>query len=602
MDGGSSWEFLREAAAESVRVDPQSSQTVWMVSYPEGPMRSTDDGDTWETLAGGLGSDNYYAGNICISPTDSNEVLLCADRLYKWDSASLCWDLFGFNAYDAAFAPTDPSRIYVCDYYYVYYSDDAGQSWKVLASERQGYSIAVSYNDADDVLVASPYSGVWRSDDGFQTLDFSSNGIVGQYVTGILACDSEMQTLFSWSDDCIYRSSDGGNSWAPSVLSTSYYSYFCLGSDPSNRSVLYYTDAYWGTVNRSENAGETWAEISLVPGYTYEVNDIVVDPSNPSRVYMATTGYDGIGYRSTDAGVNWAPFPIYFGSSDYVDGWFVRVDPAASRRVFLGSAAGLFVSEDDCESFERMNSLSNYVPEFLEFDPTDPQIMYCGSTTPHGSQSAVLCVSKNGGETWAPMDVPVTSVCAIAINPDDGDEFYIAGAGSVHHTIDSGSVWAPLKMDGFDCPVTATLLVDFEETGNRIYATGAGAFSYLDIGAPFISLSLGQQAYSAGDTLTLTCDLTNPGAYASVDLIVTIELPDGTALYLPALGLNPTPFYSGGLPGRLSLTDYLLFETPVPSGVSGAFTVSAVFFEQGTDRQLSNIATETFVVLGLPSR
>ena len=61
-------------AAESICVDPNDSATVWMSCYPEGPMRSTDGGMGWETLVDGLGSRVSYAGNISVSPVDSDDV------------------------------------------------------------------------------------------------------------------------------------------------------------------------------------------------------------------------------------------------------------------------------------------------------------------------------------------------------------------------------------------------------------------------------------------------------------------------------------------------------------------------------------------------
>ncbi len=588
-------------AADRICVDPNDSETVWMSCYPEGPMRSTDGGITWELLTDGLGSKVSYAGNISVSPSDSDEVLLCADQLFKWNALEARWELFGFDAFDVAFVPTDPSRIYVCDYNYVYFSGDAGDSWQIYSAEQSGRSIAVSHYDPYDVIIADPYSGVWRSDNGCETLTFSSDGISGTYIDGLLACDSEKQALVCFGDDSVARSVDGGNSWTTTMTTDAYYEYrLHIAKSPSDPRVMYASDSSYWTFSKSEDMGATWFLVSEMPYDLYWANDVAVDPREPRKVYLAGFSYySEVTYRSSDGGASWEALNLYPGGSwDYAEAFFIRIDPRDSTRIFVGTSEGLYLSENDGESFSRVNNLGGFVPDFLEFDLLDSQTIYCGRNTTDEANSPALCLSSDGGGTWAPIDTPVTGVCAMAINPDDGDEFYIAGQRNLHHTIDAGEVWLPLAMDGFDCPVSTAILVDFDHAGNTIYATGYGVFSFFDVGTPFISLSVSQPVYAAGDMFHLSCNITNPGASSNVDLIVWIELPGGTVVYLPGLGLSRAPFYSGWLPRRLSLKDYTLLEAPVDAGLpSGDYTVFAALYEQGADEQLSNIAAETFTMV-----
>lgn len=562
-------------------------------------MRSTDGGTTWETLSDGLGSYVYDVRSIDVSPTNPDDVVLCACRLFKWDPDKARWEVFGFDADDAAFAPTDASRIYVCDYNCLYFSDDAGESWQVYPEAQRGHSVAVSHYDRDKLLVADLYTGVWRSDDGCETLSFASDGIAGIVFNDLVACDADMRVLVSCAYSFVMRSSDGGNAWRRSM--TGYYSSYyplCMGQDPSNLSRLFLADPYCYNFYESDDAGETWDYVSALP-YAYYVNDIAVDYQNPERIYLAVTYDYAAAYRSVDGGLSWQELNLYLGGAYYYEeAYFVRIDSSDSTRIYVGTSQGLYLSQDDGESFGKVRNLGGFVPDLLRFDPWDSRTIYCGRNTTSDAGATALCVSSDGGGTWAPVDTPVTAVCAMAINPDDSDEFYIAGDHSLHHTIDAGEVWLPLAMDGFDCPVSTAVLVDFGEAGNTVYATGYGVYSLFDVGTPFISLSLSQTSYAAGDTFRLSCNVTSPGASREVDLVVWIELPGGANIYLPGMGTNRAAFYSGWLPGHLSLKDYTLLEARVGAGLpSGQYTVFAVLCEQGTDEQVSDVAVETFTII-----
>ncbi|MBN1593090.1 MAG: hypothetical protein JW941_07595 [Candidatus Coatesbacteria bacterium] len=560
-------------------------------------MRTLDGGISWETCSDGLESLQCSVDNIDVSPTDPNDVILCAYRLFRWDDEASGWRKFGLDVYDAVFAPTNPSRIYACSYYSVYYTEDGGENWQINTDKGEGYSIAVSSFDEDRVLIAEPYVGVWGSDDGCETIHFSSDGIACRYVDRLAICETNVPILVAGGDDFICRSPDGGNLWAPSIDVRGLHDYrLRYAASPSDPGVLYAADGYNYLFYRSNDAGLTWSYVADLPYDMLWIIEVTVDPSNENRVYLV--GYRSI-YRSDNGGASWEVLVVF--SDGYSGGgysYFLSVDPNDSARMYAGTSVGLYMSEDDGDSFDVIFDLGNAVPDFVEFDPLDPDTIYCGENYASGTNTRPLNVSHDLGQTWTPVNTTVNSVSAMAINPSDSNEFYIAGERAVYHTIDAGEVWLPLAMDGFDCPVTTSLLVDFDPSGNDVFATGYGVFSYLDTGTPFISLSLSSPGYAPGDTLRLSCDMTNPVAPHDVDLAVWVEMPNGAQIYIPSLWTDYSPYYSGLIPGRIAIKDHLLLEAGIDPGLPlGEYTVFAVMYERGTDEQISNVATAAFSVL-----
>ncbi|MCW8982118.1 MAG: hypothetical protein OQJ83_12090, partial [Altibacter sp.] len=118
----------------------------------------------------------------------------------------------------------------------------------------------------------------------------------------------------------VFKTTNGGTSWTPIFDQIGKPSIGDIAIAPSNAQRLYVgtgeangsaTDgAYFGDgVYRSDDGGNNWMNVGL--NDSDHIARIVVDPTNPDRVFAAATGrlygYNnerGI-YRSTNAGANW---------------------------------------------------------------------------------------------------------------------------------------------------------------------------------------------------------------------------------------------------------------------------------------------------------
>jgi len=162
------------------------------------------------------------------------------------------------------------------------------------------------------------------------------------------------------------KSTDGGITWTHSIISTPgnpAYPY-CLGVDPQHPDTVYLGgyEGSLGALYRSLDAGERWTKLStsVIAGSIYSVS---VDPSDPSVIFAAAGG--GI-YRSTDFGSSWIKV-----SDVIVQCMDLVIDPTEPSRVWVSTyGQGVFQSTDGGTTWAAMNEgLGSSLVTKLALDP-----------------------------------------------------------------------------------------------------------------------------------------------------------------------------------------------------------------------------------------
>ena len=214
--------------------------------------------------------------------------------------------------------------------------------------------------------------------------------------SNILYCGSE-------TGEC-YRSNDGGNSWANVSL-----------NDPLNGAVrsidIHPTDpntVYIGSGSRvfkSTNGGSTWTEVLYE--WQLNANEILINPSNPSIVLVAANS--GV-FRTTDGGANWAE--LYNES-----GWDLRTNTANSNTIYLLKHSNAL---NICQFLRSTDAGANFTVQSSGwFSSTDPD-------------------RNDGGGRLAVSDADAEYVYAYLIGEAKaGDTGYIG----VWKSTDGGTTW-----------------------------------------------------------------------------------------------------------------------------------------------------------------
>ncbi len=301
----------------------------------------------------------------------------------------------------------------------VFRSTDGGAEWtqSSLGHSRWYYlnppQFAWGVSDPQTVYVYLPYSGgpqpndfVYRSTDGGVTWAALSNPPIASsdYLEGVAVSPTDANTITEvYFSGSVYQSTDGGTTFntLPTVQQSSPCGPAWDAPVTGSPDGSIYIGTYSG-ICKGTNGGASWSVLSASSGFAYPVFAIAVSPSSPSTLY--TMGYSGLVYASTDGGNTW------------------------SAGVSSGGAA--------------LN--------LLAVAPSNPQVVYAAGT------SGVF-VSTNGGGAWTSAAILPFSVTAIAVNDTHPN---IVFAGGVSAT------------DGFAAKLNTTAT---ELNWSTFYSGAAGA-------------------------------------------------------------------------------------------------------------------------------
>jgi photosystem II stability/assembly factor-like uncharacterized protein len=248
----------------------------------------------------------------------------------------------------------------------------------------------------------------------------------------------------------VYRSVDGGRSWARCLFKDADTGAIDLAFDPRDSRTIY--AALWATrrppwniyppsngpgsgLYKSVDGGDTWEPIvgHGLPSEELGRIGIAVAPTLPDRVYLIVDAKRGGLYRSDDAGASWR---LVDGEARiWQRGWYfgaVEVDPQDADTVYVLDTA-MYRSHDGGKTFTAIKGApggDDY--HSLWIDPADTRRMI--TATDQG-----VVVSVDGARTWSSWyNQPTAQLYHVAV--DDGFPYRVYGAQQ-----DSGAAATPAR-------------------------------------------------------------------------------------------------------------------------------------------------------------
>ncbi|HKR79339.1 MAG TPA: hypothetical protein VJR69_06520 [Nitrospira sp.] len=300
---------------------------------------------------------------------------------------------------------------------------------------------------------------------------------------------------------------------------------------PKNPDILYVTTNDY--IYKSRDGGKTWANISRGMSHS-RVIAMAVDPSYPATVYAGTKG-DAV-YKSYDGGQRWAS--MRSGLDDATISSVVNqfvFDPYDSNHIFAATTMGIFETKTGGGSWvKKMEGMKEVLMVVaMGMDPTRPAVLYAGT-------SGGVYKSVNEGGHWEKVNnglVPpemikssrALNVTSIHVDPFEPDTVYAATLSGLFKSTDGAASWDRIGQSLQD-QMIISMILDRSKRGviyitgrDGVHRSGDGGANWKTLNKGFASTNIRSIAQSATNPDIFYAGTNGSGLYRSQDAGETWE-------------------------------------------------------------------------------
>ncbi len=381
-NGGSTWfditprNLLPPPMVFAVAVSPIVQNMVFICAHKSGILRSTNGGESWESLSTGPNSEVAYS--IKIDPvtgilylgTIHDGIFKSTDNGDSWEKISDNINLSNCNS--LAFDNGNENRLFVLTSNWLYSTPDVGQTWEIFGPDipatHRVRGIKTDPEFTNLIYVCTAHSsgssridsaGFYRSTDSGETWAFYNNGLPpdNSYRKIAISVSSGVRRLFLASSQGLYYSNNEGESWdlcSNGLPINSYYNKIDVAL--SNQDFVVVGD-FDNNVFRSSNQGDSWAPAGNIPGSNQDhIVGLKFDPMNENIIYVSNLT-NGL-YKSYNFGSSWSSIinnlPI---DPDYTSISPILINPLNSNNIIVCSyKRGVYQSHNGGDSWESFNN------------------------------------------------------------------------------------------------------------------------------------------------------------------------------------------------------------------------------------------------------
>jgi photosystem II stability/assembly factor-like uncharacterized protein len=329
------------------------------LSVGDGIYKSTDGGKTWINIARpddpvGRGLKNaQQIGGLAIDPKDENRLFVAA--------------------LGHPYGPNEERG--------VYRTVDGGKTWeRVLYKDENTGAVQVTIDPNNSNIV---YADMWA-------------GRQGPWENG----------AWNGKESGLFKSIDGGTTWKkltnglPTTEQDLGRIGFCIAPSNSNRLYATVDAGKYGGIYRSDDAGESWANINAderLWGRGSDFAEVKADPTNADIVYTAAV----VTWKSQDAGKTWTAFRGAPGGDDYHRIW---INPNNNKIILIASDQGAIITVNGGETFSSWYNQPTAQFYHVSADNAFPYNVYSGQQE---SGSVGIASRGNDGQInlrdWHPV-------------------------------------------------------------------------------------------------------------------------------------------------------------------------------------------------------
>lgn len=347
----------------TVTVDPDNSQVIYVAAPSGGVWKSIDGGSNWNTTFDQM--PHLGVSAIAIHPDSSQIVFVGTGDRDAWDTKATG----------------------------IYKSNDAGNTWNAAGLNSTGWNSInkIIFNPQNpSTMFASTNNGIYRSANGGQT--WTSVYTLSR-VTDLLYHPTDTTILYG-SGDCFVKSNNGGNSFTKNLTLPNDTSRVEIAVTPANASYVYVlasnSSSSYGGVYCSTNSGVSFNLMSDSPnylGYSWDADDnagqgwydlaIAASPVDANEIYIGGINV----WKSTDAGQTFSISShwVYDDPQQYTHA-DIHYLGFSGNRLFCGSDGGVFYSDDYAENWNDISEGLGIMQIYrLASSPIDPDFIAVGA-------------------------------------------------------------------------------------------------------------------------------------------------------------------------------------------------------------------------------
>ncbi len=415
LNGGDWWSLydhnIADARIYKLSIDPDDPDTIYLATFDDGVMKSTNGGVNW--YPAGLGDEIIL--DVVVQPGDHQKLLsgTIDNGLFRSTNGGDSWSHSqnGLNASTVTAVvvqPGDSQILYASqEPGWIARSSNGGESWSDYHTniDDKIVNAIVNHPTQPQLLYAlTEAAGLYRRDTqsggGWQAIGNNLPAASTQPLMDGDVSTDRRNILGDLFPDDLFGTREAASTSAVTPLLSLVFA-------PTNP-----VSAYLGTggsgVYKSTDGGLNWSASGLAG---LSVRDLVVSPNGVSKIYAATNSTGSI-WLSTNGGSDWVDLNIPTGTA-----YALAIPGTHSEVLYAGTSEGVF-KFDGSWTFSGLGGNS---VRSLAVHPTSPGVIYAG--TMNGAT-----VSTDGGKSWQPGPSELDGIWieSIRFDPNDFNVIYFA--------------------------------------------------------------------------------------------------------------------------------------------------------------------------------